>query len=67
MLSCKGTLSGKRLLRAESVELMTCNHLPNNLIPLDKKPDDRYGGLGFGLGVFGSRSTNRLGARVPDR
>ena len=51
MLSCKGTLSGKRLLRAESVELMTCNHLPNNLIPLDKKPDDRYGGLGFGLGV----------------
>ncbi len=51
MLSCKGTLSGKRLLRAESVELMTRNHLPNNLIPLDKKPDDRYGGLGFGLGV----------------
>ena len=51
MLSCKGALSGNRLLCAESAELMTRNHLPNNLIPLDKKPDDRYGGLGFGLGV----------------
>ena len=51
MLSCRGTLSGKRLMSEESVELMTRNHLPNNLIPLDKKPDDRYGGLGFGLGV----------------
>lgn len=51
MLSCKGVLSGKRLMKAESVELMTRNHLPENLIPLDKKPEDRYGGLGFGLGV----------------
>ena len=51
MLSGKGTLSGKRLMQAESVELMTRNHLPENLIPLDKKPEDRYGGLGFGLGV----------------
>ena len=51
MLSGKGTLSGKRLMQAESVELMIRNHLPENLIPLDKKPEDRYGGLGFGLGV----------------
>ncbi len=51
MLSGKGSLSGKRLMKAESVELMTRNHLPENLIPLDKKPEDRYGGLGFGLGV----------------
>ena len=51
MLSGKGVLSGKRLMQAESVELMTRNHLPENLIPLDKKPEDRYGGLGFGLGV----------------
>ena len=51
MLSGKGALSGKRLMKAESVELMTRNHLPENLIPLDKKPEDRYGGLGFGLGV----------------
>ena len=51
MLSGKGTLSGKRLMKAESVGLMTRNHLPQHLIPLDKKPEDRYGGLGFGLGV----------------
>ena len=51
MLSNKGTLAGKRLLKAESVEEMTRNQLPEHLIPLDKKPDDRYGGLGFGLGV----------------
>ena len=51
MLLGKGTLSGKRLMKAESVELMTRNHLPQHLIPLDKKPEDRYGGLGFGLGV----------------
>ena len=51
MLSGKGALSGKRLMKTESVELMTRNHLPQHLIPLDKKPEDRYGGLGFGLGV----------------
>ena len=51
MLSGNGALSGKRLMKAESVELMTRNHLPENLIPIDKKPEDRYGGLGFGLGV----------------
>ncbi len=51
MLSGKGTLAGKRLITAESVELMTRNHLPHHLIPLDKKPDKRYAGLGFGLGV----------------
>ena len=51
MLSGKGTLAGKRLMTAESVELMTRNHLSEHLIPLDKKPDKRYAGLGFGLGV----------------
>ena len=51
MLLGKGVVSGKRLMKPESVELMTRNHLPENLIPLDKKPEDRYGGLGFGLGV----------------
>lgn len=51
MLSGKGTFAGKRLLKAESVELMTRNHLPDHLIPLDKKPETRYAGLGFGLGV----------------
>ena len=51
MLSSGGTLAGKRLMKTESVELMTRNHLPEHLIPLDKKPEARYAGLGFGLGV----------------
>ena len=51
MLSGKGVLDGKQLMKPESVELMTRNHLPEHLIPLDKKPDERYAGLGFGLGV----------------
>ena len=51
MLSGKGALAGKRLMKAESVELMTRNQLPEHLIPLDKKPEARYAGLGFGLGV----------------
>ena len=51
MLSGRGAFDGKRLMKAESVELMTRNHLPAYLIPLDKKPTERYTGLGFGLGV----------------
>ncbi len=51
MLSGRGTFAGKRLMKTESVELMTRNQLPAHLIPLDKKPDKRYAGLGFGLGV----------------
>ena len=51
MLLSRGALDGKRLMKSESVELMTRNHLPEFLIPLDKKPEERYTGLGFGLGV----------------
>ena len=51
MLLGRGALEGKQLMKSESVELMTRNHLPEYLIPLDKKPDERYAGLGFGLGV----------------
>ena len=51
MLSGRGIFDRKQLMKSESVELMTRNHLPEHLIPLDKKPDERYAGLGFGLGV----------------
>ena len=51
MLLGRGTFDGKQLMKSESVELMTRNHLPAHLIPLDKKPIERYAGLGFGLGV----------------
>ncbi len=50
MLSNKGILAGNRILKTDSVEEMTRNQLPEHLIPLDKKPEDRYSGLGFGLG-----------------
>ena len=51
MLANGGELLGTRLLRAESVAEMTRNQLPDELLPLDKKPIERYRGLGFGLGV----------------
>ena len=51
MLTGGGTLGEKRILTPEAVALMTRNHLPEELIPLDKQPEERYDGLGFGLGV----------------
>lgn len=50
MLAGRGELEGIRLLKAETVELMIRNQLPESLIPIDKMPRERYGGLGFGLG-----------------
>ena len=49
MLSGKGTFGGKRLLKAETVELMTRNHLPKEVMPIAFGPAKRYG-VGFGLG-----------------
>ena len=51
MLTGKGELEGKCLLQPASVDEMTRNQLPNDLVPLDKTPRERYDGLGFGLGV----------------
>ena len=50
MLADKGALAGQRLLQADTVELMTRNQLPMSLIPIKKQPQERYQGLGFGLG-----------------
>ena len=50
MLAGKGALAGRRLLQADTVELMTRNQLPMSLIPIKKQPQERYQGLGFGLG-----------------
>ena len=50
MLAGKGALAGRRLLQADTVELMTRNQLPMSLIPIQKQPQERYQGLGFGLG-----------------
>ena len=51
MLAGGGTFGGVRLLRPETVAMMTRNQLPPELIPIRKQPQERYDGLGFGLGV----------------
>ncbi|NQU25365.1 MAG: beta-lactamase family protein [Candidatus Nealsonbacteria bacterium] len=49
MLSGKGQFAGKRLLKTETVELMTRNHLPKEVMPIAFGPAKRLG-VGFGLG-----------------
>lgn len=57
MLLNRGELDGQRLLKAETVELMTRNHLPGggditSLSPAgDSFTESGYRGIGFGLGV----------------
>ena len=51
MLAGGGAFGGVRLLQPETVAMMTRNHLPPELIPIRKQPQERYDGLGFGLGV----------------
>ncbi|MBI3960362.1 MAG: beta-lactamase family protein [Chloroflexi bacterium] len=49
MLLNRGVLDGVRLLGRKTVELMTMNHLPAELIPINISMPDP--GAGFGLGV----------------
>ena len=51
MLAGGGAFGGVRLLQPETVAMMTRNQLPMKLIPIRKQPQERYEGLGFGLGV----------------
>lgn len=51
MLAGGGALDGARLLQPATAALMTRNHLPDGMIPIRKEPQERYDGLGFGLGV----------------
>ena len=51
MLAGGGACGGVRLLQPETVAMMTRNQLPPELIPIRKQPQERYDGLGFGLGV----------------
>ena len=50
MLSGGGALGGVRLLQPDTVADMTRNQLPESLLPIRKAPQERYDGLGFGLG-----------------
>jgi CubicO group peptidase (beta-lactamase class C family) len=51
MLLNGGVLDGQRLLSRKTVELMTRNHLPANLIPYYVSPGQPRPGYGYGLGV----------------
>jgi len=46
----KGELNGVRLLGPKTVELMTCNHLPQALLPIAFEGTEPMLGMGFGLG-----------------
>ena len=50
LLAGGGVLGGVRLLQPETVARMTRNQLPAALLPIRKAPQERYDGLGFGLG-----------------
>ncbi len=65
MLLNKGQLGGTRLLRSATVEMMTSNQLPKNLLPITFGPVKRDG-LGFGLGfsVRVAEAQSAAGGRV---
>lgn len=50
LLAGGGAAGGVRLLQPATVAMMTRNQLPEALLPIRKQPQERYDGLGFGLG-----------------
>ena len=50
MMLNRGELNGKRILKAETVDLMTKNHLPDKMVPISIGPL-ALANLGFGLDV----------------
>jgi CubicO group peptidase (beta-lactamase class C family) len=71
MLLNKGSLDGVRLLKPETVALMTRNHLPRAAEIADLSPaadafnESGYRGIGFGLGVAVTLDPARVG--IPGR
>ncbi len=67
MLLNKGELEGVRLLKSETVALMTRNHLPGGKEIADLSPsadafnESGYRGIGFGLGVAVTLDPARVG------
>ena len=46
----KGELDGVRLLGPKTVELMTCSHLPEHVLPIAYEGSEPMLGMGYGLG-----------------
>lgn len=61
MVLNNGELEGVRLLRRETVQMMTANQLPDELVPIFSWPGMGYG-LGFGVHV-GPDRTRDLGSK----
>jgi len=45
-----GELDGVRLLGPKTVELMTCSHLPEHVLPIAYEGSEPMLGMGYGLG-----------------
>jgi CubicO group peptidase (beta-lactamase class C family) len=50
MLLNNGELNGIRLLSPKTIKLMTRNHLPSDLVPIQISPEWIWHGYGYGLG-----------------
>ena len=57
----KGELNGVRLLGPRTVALMTCNHLPVELLPISFEGAEPMLGMGFGLGFGVMLDTAKTG------
>ena len=57
----KGELNGVRLLGSKTVEFMTSNHLPTNLLPIAFEGTEPMLGMGFGLGFSVMLDTAQTG------
>ena len=60
----KGELDGRRVLRAETVEMMTNNRIPEELLPLFGRENGYGWGLGFCIAVDPSKFSYPIGQDV---
>lgn len=65
MLLNGGEFNGTRLLSRETLDIMTRNHLPNELVPIHFGPDP-WPGMGFGLGFGVYVKTAQAGVPASD-
>jgi CubicO group peptidase (beta-lactamase class C family) len=59
MLLNKGEYNGVRLLRSKTVDLMTANHISNEIMPNDDFFGPLLTGMGYGLGFAVLKENNQ--------
>jgi CubicO group peptidase (beta-lactamase class C family) len=62
MLLNKGEYNGVRLLESKTVDLMTSNHVSNEIMPADDFFGPLLNGMGFGFG-FAILQDNKIGSK----